>query len=185
MKLLTKTPVAVIIMIVSIVLSAVLGCGRSLKKERSNVENYFYNGEDGDGYSIQNDIETLCANVNNLKVIALRYTDSVPGLEEKITAMTDARRALTEVKNIGDKYAAVQEVAARVTEVYNALIPEDMNTTDRGFRASLYEDINSTLDRISHNGYNAAAQKFNDILNAFPAKQIAELIGVDEMPLYS
>ena len=115
----------------------------------------------------------------------MRYTDSVPGLEEKITAMTDARRALTEVKNIGDKYAAVQEVAARVTEVYNALIPEDMNTTDRGFRASLYEDINSTLDRISHNGYNAAAQKFNDILNAFPAKQIAELIGVDEMPLYS
>ena len=60
-----------------------------------------------------------------------------------------------------------------------------MNTTDRGFRASLYEDINSTLDRISHNGYNAAAQKFNNILNAFPAKQIAELIGVDEMPLYS
>ena len=59
MKLLTKTPVAVIIMIVSIVLSAVLGCGRSLKKERSNVEDYFYNGEDGDGYSIQNDIETL------------------------------------------------------------------------------------------------------------------------------
>ena len=50
MKLLTKTPVAVIIMIVSIVLSAVLGCGRSLKKERSNVEDYFYNGEDGDGY---------------------------------------------------------------------------------------------------------------------------------------
>ena len=46
MKLLTKTPVAVIIMIVSIVLSAVLGCGRSLKKERSNVEDYFYNGED-------------------------------------------------------------------------------------------------------------------------------------------
>ena len=31
----------------------------------------------------------------------------------------------------------------------------------------------------------SAAQKFNDILNAFPAKQIAELIGVDEMPLYS
>lgn len=185
MKLLAKSPIAIAVMVLSILFSSFFGCGRSLKKLRHDVENYFYDGDGGDGYSIQNDIQTLSANVNNLKVIASRYTDTVDGLEEKITRMNDARRALTDTKNIEDKYAAVSALIDEVNSVYNALVPDDMNKTDRGFRSSLYEDIMSTVQRISHNGYNDEVLKFNSALDKFPAKQIARLLGINPMPLYN
>ena len=172
-------------MVLSIIFSSFLGCGRSLKKLRQDVENYFYDGDEGDGYSIQNDIQTLSANVNNLKVIASRYTDTVDGLEEKIERMNDARRTLTDTKDIDAKYSAVSALIDEVNSVYNALVPEDMNKTDRGFRSSLYEEIMSTVQRISHNGYNDKVLKFNAILDKFPAKQVAKLIGIKPMPLYS
>ena len=59
-----------------------------------------------------------------------------------------------------------------------------MNSTDKGFRASLYDDIKSAMQRISHNGYNDAAREFNDILEHFPAKLIADLVGVEPIQLY-
>lgn len=181
MKLLTKTPVAAIIMIAVIILSALFGCRRSLLKEQKTVENYFFNGIDGDGYSIQNDLETICATSVNMKTIASRYIEVTDPL---ITEMTNARQALTDAHTVSEKYTAAMNLYDAVTTLYNSLDPNMMNSTDKGFRASLYDDITSAMQRISHNGYNDAAREFNSILESFPAKYIAKLVGIEPAQLY-
>lgn len=181
MKLLTKTPVAAIIMIAVIILSALFGCRRSLLKEQKTVENYFFNGIDGDGYSIQNDLETICATSVNMKTIASRYIEVTDPL---ITEMTNARQTLTDARTVSEKYTAAMNLYDAVTTLYNSLDPNMMNSTDKGFRASLYDDITSAMQRISHNGYNDAAREFNSILECFPAKYIAKLVGIEPAQLY-
>ena len=176
MKLLKKTPVAILIMIAVILASGVLGCRRSLFTARNEVEDCFYSGE-----SIQNDLEYMSATANNLKTIALRYIDADNLL---ITDLNDARSALTSEKSISGKYEEAQKLFDAVTALHDALDPEKMNSTDKSFRASLYDDIKSAMQRISHNSYNDKAREFNELLEHFPAKLIAELVGIGPMQLY-
>ena len=176
MKLLTKTPVAILIMVVVILASGTLGCRRSLLSARKTAEDLFYSGE-----SIQNDLEYIGATANNLKTIALRYIDADNQL---IIDLNETRSALTSSKTISAKYEAAQKLFDAVTALHDSLDPDKMNSTDKGFRASLYDDIKSAMQRISHNGYNDAAREFNDILEHFPAKLIADIAKVEPLQLY-
>ena len=181
MKLLTKTPVAIIIMVVVILASGMLGCRKSLLSARKTAEDYFYSGEGGDGDSIQSDLEYIGATANNLKTIALRYKDAD---DQLIIDLNTTRSALTSSKTISAKYEAAQKLFDAVTALHDSLDPDKMNPTDKGFRASLYDDIKSAMQRISHNGYNDAAREFNDILEHFPAKLIADIAKVEPLQLY-
>ena len=176
MKLLKKTPVAILIMVVVILASGLLGCRRSLLSERKSAEDLFYSGE-----SIQNDLEYIGATAGNLKTIALRYMDADDLL---ITDLNDARSALTSAKSISEKYEAAQRLFDAVTNVHDALDPNKMNSTDKSFRASLYDDIKSAMQRISHSDYNDKAREFNELLEHYPAKLIADVVGIEPIQLY-
>lgn len=181
MKYLKKTPVAIFIMLITILLSGLFGCQKSLLKLQKNAEDFFYSGEDGDGNSIQSDLEYIGATANNLKTIALRYIDAD---DARIKDLNSARSALTSSKTISDKYSASQTLFDAVTALYDCLDPNEMNSTDKSFRSSLYDDIKSAMQRISHNSYNDVAREFNSLLKQFPAKAIAELMGIKEIQLY-
>lgn len=181
MEILKKSPVAITIMIIAILLSGLLGCRHSLLRERKAAEDYFYNGSDGDGYSIQSDLEYIGATANNLKTVAVRYIDSADPL---ITALTEARGSLSAAKNISEKYTAASNLFDAVSALHDSLDESKMNSTDKGFRSSLYDDIKSAMQRISHNGYNDAARDFNSILEGFPAKFVAKLTGINQIQLY-
>lgn len=181
MKYLKKTPVAILIMAVVIIISGVLGCRRSLLSIRNSAEDLFYSGENGDGNSIQSDLEYIGATANNLKTIALRYIDADNTM---IIELNSARSALTSAKTISEKYQSAQTLFDAVTSLYDFLDPNEMNSTDRSFRSSLYDDIKSAMQRISHNGYNDSAREFNATLEQFPAKLVADLVGIKEIQLY-
>ncbi len=181
MKTLKKTPTAIIIMLAVILTSGVLGCRRSLLSLRKAAEDYFYSGENGDGDSIQSDLEYIGATASNFKTIAVRYIDSDDRL---ISELNSARSALASASTIPEKHAAASELFDAVTALHGALDPKVMNSTDRSFRSSLYDDINSAMLRISHSGYNDAAREFNSILDSFPASLISGLVGIEPIQLY-
>lgn len=168
------------IMIAAIILSSLIGGRRSLLKEQKAVEDFFYNGPDGDGYSIQSDLEYIGATANNLKTIALRNDVS----ESLISSLTEARQTLSAAKSISEKYVAASLLFDAVTAIYNGFDLGHMNSTDLGFRSSLYDDISSAMQRISHNGYNDAAREFNALRNEFPAKLIAGFFGIAPAQIY-
>lgn len=182
MKLLRKSPVAISIMIITILLSSLLGGWRSLLKEQKAVEDYFYNGPRGDGYSIQDDLEYIGATSNNFKTVAVRY---IANDDPLIIALTEARLALASAKTIPEKYLAAATLSDAVAALHDSLDPNKMNSTDKGFRASLYDDIKSAMQRISHNGYNDVAREFNQIIETFPAKIIAKFVGIKPAQLYA
>lgn len=169
-------------MIIAILLSGLLGGRRSLLKVQKEVEDYFFNGSSGDGYSIQDDLEYIGATANNFKTVAVRY---IANDDPLITSLTEARVALTSAKTISDKYLAAANLSDAVSALHDSLAPDKMNSTDKGFRASLFDDIKSAVQRISHNGYNDAAREFNSLLESFPAKFIAKLVGIGPVQLYA
>lgn len=169
-------------MIIVILLSSLFGGRRSLLKEQNAVEDYFFNGAGGDGYSIQDDLEYIGATANNFKTVAVRY---IANDDPLITSLTEARLALASAKTIPDKYVAATRLYDAVAALHASLDTNKMNSTDKGFRASLYDDINSAMQRISHNGYNDAAREYNAILESFPAKFIAKFVGIGPAQLYA
>lgn len=181
MKLLTKLPIAILIMVVAILASGLLGCRKSLLSLRKSAEDFFYSGENGDGNSIQSDLEYIGATANNMKTIAVRYID--PG-DKLIEDLNESRSALASAKTISEKYEAAQALFDAVTALHDSLDPNIMNSTDKSFRSSLYDDIKSAMQRISHNGYNDAAREFNETLEHFPAKFISGLVGIKPIQLY-
>lgn len=168
-------------MLAVILTSSVLGCRRSLLSVRNAAEDYFYSGEDGDGNSIQSDLEYMVATASNFKTIAVRYKDSS---DQLISELNDARLALASAKTISEKYVAASELFDAVTALHGALDPNEMNSTDKSFRSSLYDDITSAMQRISHNGYNDAAREFNSLLESFPASFISRFVGIEPIQLY-
>lgn len=184
MKLLTKTPVAILIMVVVILASGTLGCRRSLLSARKNAEDYFYNNLAEDRYneSIQTELSIISGIAINLKNIATpRYIDSN---DKVITDLIEARKNLDKTESISEKYTAAQRLFDAVTALYDSLNPDTMNSTDKGFRASLYDDIKSAMQRISHSDYNDTAREFNSLLEHYPAKFIAEIAKIEPLQLY-
>lgn len=183
MSLLKKRPIAILIMIAAILLGTLIGCWRSLTAEKQKVEDCFYSGSLGDGYSIQSDLEYINATAGNLKTVALRY---LAADSPAITELNSARSALIEAETVKEKYIASISLYEAVTNLHGALDPGelDMNSTDERFRSSLYDDISSAMQRISHNEYNDAARAFNSALGGFPAALISGLIGLQPAQLF-
>lgn len=164
-------------MVAVILASGVLGCRRSLLSVRKTAEDYFYGNEN----SIMSDLEYIGATAINLKTIAIRCIDSN---DKTITDLIEARKNLNLAETVSEKYVAAQRLFDAVTALHDALDPDKMNSTDKNFRSSLYDDIRSAMQRISHSDYNDAAREFNSLLEHFPAKLISDVAGIEPLPLY-
>ncbi len=182
MKLLKTRPIAILILIVSIILSTLLGSSRSLKAARSKVEDYFYTAGETEleGYSINGDLKYMDATAGNLITVAKRSIDGDPAL----TALENARGVYGSASTIREKYEAMKQLVEATENVYQTLDPNKMKTADREFRSSLHDDILSAKQRIAHNDYNDLAREFNEMLKGFPTAQLARLLGVEPVQLF-
>ncbi len=167
MKTLKKTPVAILVMLVVIALSSIFGCYRSLLELKDAAEAYFDVSSNVDlaGGSIQRELETICAVTINFKTIASRYLDVS---DSRLTTLTLARQSLSEAVGVGEKYIAAMRLREAVDAVNESLEGYKMNSTDKGFRDSLYDDIQAAYARIERSSYNDAASEFNMALTSFP-----------------
>ena len=183
MELLKKRPIAILIMLGAMVLSVFIGGRRSLQAAREEIMEYFYTGSDGSSYSIQDDLEYISATAGNLKTVALRYMD---GSDPYIVQLNDSRATLDDAQTPEEKADAANQLFGVVSALYAHLDPAEyrMNSTDKSFRSSLYEDISSAMQRIAENEYNTLAEEFNDMLETKLTGTIAKFTGIGKVPIY-
>ena len=175
--------IAIAAMILMIAFSIPLGGYRSLNKLYKEVNRTFYQGVDGDGLGIENDLNNRIDNSFNLVTIAKKYIDAEA---EVIKNTLAAREALVNSKSISEKYKANLRLTEAVEELYTALGDESLNLSeqDKTYRRSLYSNLTSRNDTISHDGYNDKAASFNNTLEEFPASTIARFLGINKAELF-
>lgn len=183
MKLLKKRPIAILIMVAAMVLSAFIGGVRSLAAERSRIEESFYAAVSDAGDSIQGELEWIANTASQFKLIAGRYLDED---DPYLAQLDDQRRQLSDAETAGEKREAVNALYSTVTALYDALDPAvyKMNSIDKSYRTSLYDDISSAMQRIEANAYNAEASEFNALLDDFIPSIIASLAGIQPLELF-
>lgn len=170
-----------IIMIAAIIFSVLYGSHRSLSAESSRVESAFYNGVDGDGFSINNDLSIRAGESLNLVTIAKRYLGED---DPSIKAVRDAVSRLNEADDTSGKLDANQKLTKAYTALSDKLAALDLSAKDEEYRRGIIDELNSRNDIISHDGYNKMAENFNAKLGAFPANILSRLTGIRPFELF-
>lgn len=177
--------IAIPIMIIMIILGTFLGGYRSLNSLYKKVDKVFYQGVDGDGIGIASDLNDRINTSINLISIAKGYDQDVR-VEAAITAVNSAKDALSSAATIGDKYQANIALTEATEELHKALGNESLQLSekDAGYRDSLYNQLSSRNDTISHDGYNDSAVEYNNALQEFPASFFTSLFGIEKAVLF-
>lgn len=170
-----------IITAVLVLLAILAGGYTSLNSLKSKTELVFINGQNNDGLGIENDLGERIDLAYNLVTIAKKHLDEQ---DQLIINVLLARDALITAKSPAQKYNANMLLTQATTDLYNKLGAINLPEKDESYRKSIYADLSSRNDTISHDGYNAAAQQFNDLLLSFPASIIANLTGIKPVELF-
>ena len=175
MKLLKKTPVAVIIMLAAVLLSFFFGSVYSLSRERGTIMDGFESGTD-EIVSIQYELDYIAQNARNLVSIAGNYPDMADSdaLGQTETALNE----LTSAKSVSAKAAALDKLVSAAEVLLAMPNPADMKPVDRDYLATIGSDIKASHSRISSSSYNDAVAEFNERLESFPVNLTAGLFGV-------
>ena len=156
-----------------IVLSVLLGSHRSLVQAREKVETERF-------ASIAEDLQDCLDITANLLTVAGRYLEG-----GDLRPLADARTALAESGGISEAYDAYTSLTAEAEALLLALEAAPLSQRDgeyvQGFRA----DLAAEMDTIARDGYNAAAEDFNQrVLGAFPANVLGRLTFVSPAVLF-
>ena len=172
---------AAAVMVLLIAVSTWFGAYRSLHGLYNELSDAFYQGVDGDGLSIQNDLEDMMTLSDNLSVVARRNLGADAAA---VAELSDARTALSDAKTPAAKYRAAAGLVRAVTAVYSELDPDKLSDSDARYRESLYTDIVSLDRKIGHDGYNHLVDEYNQKISAFPANLLSKLTFVPEGEYY-
>ncbi|MBE6113070.1 MAG: hypothetical protein E7195_08690 [Peptococcaceae bacterium] len=180
-ELLKNRKVAVGLTVVIMILSTILGSGRSMDAAAYKVERYFIEGSGG--YSIQRDLDTRTGLAKNLLVVAERNLDdtnlAVAELESAITMMEDA-------ETVKEKAAANQQLTAAAERMFLILEEQSLYKGDHKYCRQIRTDMASCNQTISHDPYNEMATKYNtEVLGRFPANVLKMVNGVQELETFN
>lgn len=158
------------------ILSALFGCNRSLLSLRGKTALAVVQG-DGSGYSIITDCQDLANTARNLRTVAEKY---IPGetwlfdsLESYCVKMEEGERL-----DVGERKTAVLGVRS-VCESIQMKLSEVSGVTekDRGYLSGFEVELDAAMHRMSADPYNAAAKRFNDVEDSFPANVLGLFVG--------
>ena len=164
MKFLKSYTGALVVLAAVIVLSAPLGCLRSVNAQRAQVLELFAQGGQGDGGSVASDLQDRIGTAQNLLTVARRYpeTDGISDLEGAIAWAQG---------NADPDKGAFPEADVNMGAVCAQVI---------GFEA----ELSGAADRMSRDEYSKAADRFNrKVLGRFPAVLLRNLGAVKELAL--
>ena len=167
--------IAVIVLAASVALSIPLGFKRTMSGFYEDLQNEYLNGEYNDGLSIQNDLDYRAELAYNFITVAKRYLDPD---DPAITAVLDARQALSDAQGPAAQYDANQLLTVASTDLYEALADVQLSEKDEKYRRSIYSDMTSRNDTIGNDPYNQLAAEYNQKLERFPASILSRLTGV-------
>ena len=158
---------AMVVLAVVVLLSVLLGSHRSLTAERSKVEEQFA--------PIAGDLEDCLGITANLLSVAGRYLP-----EEELAGLEESRTALAAWERGAGGYEAYRELLTRAEEVFLRLEDCALSEKDKDYVKGFRTDLAAEADTIARDGYNAAAEDFNNrVLGAFPANILGRLTFVE------
>ena len=173
MKFLKSYTGGMVVLAVVIVLSVLLGSPRSLVSERGKVEAQFA--------PIAGDLQDCLDITANVLTVGERYLE-----ESDLSPLTDSREALGQRQGIADIYADYTKLQTETAAVLDRLEDCDLTDKDRQYVQGFRTDLASEADTISRDGYNDAAERFNDeVLGAFPASILSRLTFVAPAQLFA
>ena len=170
MKFKENRPLAWILAVIAIIASVFISGHVSLSSQRRIVMNSFYETMDAD-------LNTKSSYADNLSGVASRYIDRN---SEYIVSMEEARDMLLNAKTPREKYLASVSITNAAAALYDVLGTMSLNETDERLRRSNYADIVAIDDILKRTSFNKDAEKFNNVLNIFPANVIASITGINE-----
>ncbi len=164
------------------ILVAVFGLGGSkLAGQAEQARQVFYLGVNGDGLSINHDLDRRAEAATNLATVASRYLAASDSL---LTDLQAAREQLQQAEDAAAKYAANQQLGQAALAVYDALAGYELSDQDQRYRQSLMDELESANAIIGHDGYNAQAAACNALLSGFPAGLLARVCGIALVAYY-
>ena len=173
--------VAIDVMALAILLAIPLGFLRTMYRFYNDLEQEFYQGAYQDGLSIQSDLEERMLLAQNLVTVARRYLDAEdPSIDQTLQARLDLENAQTP----SEKYQANNRLTDATAILYETLGNAPLSEKDQDYRRSLYADLLSRNDTISHDPYNRLALEYNQKLDGFPAALLAQLLGVPKAEFF-
>lgn len=160
------------------VASTLLGCHRSLAKERNTVLAVFEQGAYGDGIGVGSDLgrqQDVCA---NLSTVARRY---LPGDDADLKALDgflDQRGDTQDPETVLKERRTAQRVLEKLEEA-------DLSDQDARYVSGFAAELESIALTIAADPYTQLARTFNQkTLGAFPASVLGPLTGVRALPVY-
>jgi len=177
-----KRSSAAFIFVAVVLVFSILGGYRSISRQRAGALAVFTQGTEGDGLGIAHDLQVRIDSAYNLSIVAKRYYDPSDAL---VTGLLDARGALIAAEEPDEKFAANRVLSEKTAALCDALAQKPLSEMDAKYRVRLWEEMKSADARISHDGFNRAADDFNQKLMSFPIRCIAKLTGVGRIALYA
>lgn len=181
MKFLKSCGGAAVITALVIVFSVPFGTFRSLNHLRSEAQEIFIQGERVDGHSVREDLEVRRNTCLNLYKVAQDYL-SESDLAE-LSWLLDA----TEEVQLSDlpQHYDFARLANQADVVIAQLQSVALSDQDASYVAGFRQELDSRAFSIARDPYTEMAETFNtDALRAFPARFLAPLVGVQELPVY-
>lgn len=166
---------AVLLMAALIGASVFIGNWRTLSVLENDLETAFVSGVNGDGFSIQKDLDTVYTRSYDLLSAAKTALDPANPL---IASVESDRDALQTADGPAAKYAACQDLLESVKSLYFAVLDPSVPLK------MAYGDILSAAETMKLDGYNSLVLQYNSVFNGFPTRQIGTLLGFEPAELF-
>ena len=174
--------VAIIIMIVMIISSALYGVHRSLSRMSKEVNNIFYQGVDNDGIGIFSDLNIRINQSQNLLTIARKYDideDLINSIEVVLVDLSNGNNS------IANKYQSNLELTSKTNTLIAILNDlEEVSDNDISFIRNIEISLLARNDTIFRDPYNLAVKEYNDQLEEFPTNILRKLIGIKKIEYF-
>ena len=164
----------------AVVIFAVLVMGGvKLDAKRASAQRVFMNGVNENVVaSVYGDIRRASDSANILAGIA----DGALENDADVKTLRAAAIAVSKTEDPGEMLSGFSELKRATDDVYTKLEKVSLSDADARDMRRAYDNIRSSFNTVGNDPYFARAREFNDDRNAFPARLIALLGGVDELP---
>lgn len=181
MEFLKSRKGAALITALAVVFSITFGTFRSLNHLRSEAQEVFTMGHRGDGHSVREDLEARWNTCLNLYKVAQKYLPETA--LSQFSQLLDST-AEVELSSLPAHYDFAL-LASQADLIIEQLQSVTLSDQDAGYVAGFRQELDSRAFSIAHDPYTEMAEAFNrDAIHAFPARFLAPLVGVQELPVY-
>lgn len=179
MSLFKSRKFAGVIAILMIITAVLFGGYRSLSAKRAEVERLFTTGG-GDVLGLN----VMLSIRKNSATWMLALADSVlDDKDDRYLAFKAARQAFVDAKSYSEICTANKNLDEPLYRLRGRTVAV-MNKTDKTEFDKLYNEFLALSIKIDSHVYNREAQKFNDMLDKFPANVVALATPLDPIPLF-